>query len=120
MTSKHIGIWIISLTLLAGCEEQFDLPLSNSDSDLIVVEAVLTNEYKNHLIKLTKPYKVQNLTPGIVSGAFVAILTDTDTIVAIETPPGSGLYYTDSMQAVIDKLYLLLDLNCLIRVTTNF
>jgi hypothetical protein len=107
MTVKNITILFISIILLAGCEEQFDWPLNNKDSELIVVEAVLTNENKNHLIKLTSPYTEQNQTPKSVTGAFIAILTDTDTIVATENPPGSGLYYTDSMQAVIDKLYLL-------------
>ena len=97
----------ISIVLLAGCEEQFDWPLNNKDSDLIVVEAVLTNENKNHLIKLTRPYTEQNQIPESVTGAFVVIITDTDTTLTTENPPGSGLYYTDSMQAVIDKLYLL-------------
>lgn len=93
--------------MLTGCEEQFNWPLNNSDTDLIVVEAVLTNENKNHLIKLTRPYTEQNQIPEPVSGAFVVILTNADTIVATETPPSSGLYYTDSMQAVIDKIYIL-------------
>ena len=93
--------------LLAGCEEAFDWPLADDDANLLVVEAVLTNENKNHLIKLTRSYGEQNLTPEPATGALVAILTDSDTIVATENPPGSGLYYTDSMQAVVDKLYIL-------------
>ena len=107
MTVKNSIISLISIILLAGCEEQFDWPLNNKDSDLIVVEAVLTNENKNHRIKLTRPYTEQNQTPEPVTGAFVVILTDTDTTGAIENPPGSGLYYTDSMQAVVEKPYLL-------------
>jgi Domain of unknown function (DUF4249) len=103
---KNIIISFI-IIFLAGCEEPFDWPLNNKDSDLIVVEAVLTNENKQHLIKLTRPYTEQNQTPESVSGAFVVILTDTDTIVATENPPNTGLYYTDSMQAVVDKLYVL-------------
>ena len=107
MTIKKLTILFFILILLASCEEQFEWPLSNNDDDLLVVEAVLTNENKNHLIKLSKTYKEQNLQPEVISGAFIAILTDTDTTLARENPPGSGLYYTDSMQAVIDKLYLL-------------
>ncbi len=115
MTVRRIFIWLISFILLTGCEEQFDLPLANTDSDLLVVEAVLTNEYKQHLIKLTRPYTAQNLTPEPVKGAFAVILTDTDTIVATENPPGSGLYYTDSMQAVVEKIYVLV-----IQYRSNF
>jgi len=108
MTVKNIIILVISIVLLAGCEEQFDWPLNNKDSDLIVVEAVLTNENKNHRIKLTRPYTEQNQTAESVTGAFVAILTDTDTTLTTENPPGSGLYYTDSIQAVVEKPYLLI------------
>ena len=107
MTAKNIIISFISIILLASCEEQYDWQLKNDKSDLIVVEAVLTNENKQHLIKLTRPYIKQNQTPESISGAFVVILTDTDTIVATENPPNSGLYYTDSLQAVVDKLYVL-------------
>ena len=107
MIVKKITIWLITLMLLVGCEEQFNWPLANNEADLLVVEAVLTNENKNHLIRLTKTYGEQNQAPDPASGAFVVILTETDTIVATENPFGSGLYYTDSMQAVIDKLYVL-------------
>jgi hypothetical protein len=107
MTNKSIYIWLLSIVLLIGCEEQFDWPLSNSEDDLLVVEAVITNENKNHLIKLTRPYTEQNQSPNPATGAFVVIFTKTDTILTAENPPGSGLYYTDSMIAVVDKLYVL-------------
>jgi Domain of unknown function (DUF4249) len=107
MMAKYITISLLIITLLVGCEEQFNWELDNKEADLIVVEAVLTNENKNHLIKLTKPYTVQNQLPKSINGAFVAILTNTDTVVATETPPNSGLYYTDQMQAVVSKVYIL-------------
>ena len=107
MSSKYIFIWVLGIALLAGCEEQFDWQLSIDEDDLLVVDAVITNENKNHLIRLTKTYKEQNQSPSPASGAFVAIFTETDTIFTVETPPGSGLYYTDSMHAVVDKLYVL-------------
>ena len=107
MTIRDITIWLIIMLLLASCEEQFDWTLSNNNADILVVEAVLTNENKNHLIKLTKVYGEQNQTPEPASGAFVAIFTETDTTLAIENPPGSGFYYTDSMHTVVDKLYVL-------------
>ena len=107
MSGKNLFIWILGISLLAGCEEQFDWQLSNNVDDLLVVDAVITNENKNHTIRLTKTYKEQNQTPSPASGAFVVIFTEKDTIFTTETPAGSGLYFTDSMQAVIDKLYVL-------------
>jgi len=88
MLIKKLTILFFILILLASCEEQFEWPLSTNEDDLLVVEAVLTNENKNHLIKLTKTFKEQNLEPGAISGAFIAILTDSDTTLARENPPG--------------------------------
>jgi Domain of unknown function (DUF4249) len=107
MMPKFISISLLIITMLTGCEEQFNWDLANKEANLVVVEAVLTNENKNHLIKLTKPYIDQNQSPVTVNGAFVAILTDTDTVVATENPANSGLYYTDRMQAVVGKVYIL-------------
>lgn len=107
MLLNKITISLFILILLASCEEQFNWPLANPENDLLVVEAVVTNENKKHLIKLSKTYNAQNQSPNPATGALVVILTDTDTIATTENPPGSGLYYTDSMRAVIDKLYIL-------------
>jgi Domain of unknown function (DUF4249) len=106
MTFKNT-IWFFSIMLLAGCEEQFNWPLNNKDTDLIVVEAVLTNENKNHLIKLTRPYQEQNETPQPITGAIVAIRNKNGTIPTVEYPAGSGLYYTDSTRFVANIDYTL-------------
>jgi Domain of unknown function (DUF4249) len=107
MMAKKITISFLIIAMLAGCEEQFNWDLADKEADLVVVEAVLTNENKNHLIKLTKPYLDQNQSPKPINAAFVAVLTDTDTIIATETPSNSGLYYTEKMQAVVGKVYVL-------------
>lgn len=92
---------------MAGCEEQLNWNLNNQESDLIVVDAIITNEDKNHLIKLTKPYTTQNLSADPVSGAIVSVLYDNVEISASEDPVGSGLYYTDNLVAVTNKVYTL-------------
>jgi len=94
--------------LLLGCEEEIDWKLKLGEADLIVVEAVLTNENKNQLIKLSKPHLEQNLTPARISGAIVTIKTSDGSFPALENPVGSGFYYTDSLVAVIDRIYTLI------------
>ncbi len=104
MFRKQI-ICSITIILILGCEEPINWQLSKSMTDLVVVEAVLTNENKNQLIKLSRPYAEQNMIPETVSGAVVIISTIDGSYPALENPPGSGLYFTDSLIAVIDKLY---------------
>ena len=49
------------ILLLSGCTEALlDWDLENEPSDQIVIEAVLTNENRQHLIKISKPYQEQN------------------------------------------------------------
>lgn len=101
-------ILIIALLQLISCNEKIlDWDLNNEPSNQIVIEAVLTNENRQHLIKITKPYLEQNQEPDPVSGAIVTILSGGGNISAIENPVGSGLYYTDSMTAVSNYQYTL-------------
>ncbi len=108
--TKYIILIVLSAFTL-GCEEQIAWPLNNQNSDLIVVEGVLTNEKKQHVIKLSKPYVEQNLVPEIISGAILTIKEiDTNNITThllTESPTHSGTYLTDSIRAVTDKSYTL-------------
>ena len=111
MKSK-ILIWAIIIIHLTGCEEEIDWQLQKSQSDLIVVEAILTNENKNQLIRLSRPFAEQNMTPEPVSGAIVTIKTSDGSFSAREKPVGTGLYFTDSLTAVVGKLYtIVIDYN---------
>ena len=98
--------------LTFSCEEDTIVwPLNNQDSGLIVVEGVLTNEKKQHIIKISKPYSEQNLISEAVSGAMVSIKEEdnnfTNTHFLLESPIGSGIYLTDSLRAFSGKLYTL-------------
>lgn len=108
---KTTILLLISLLAISCDEEEIVWPLNNQDSDLIVVEAVLTNKKKQHIIKLTRPYAAQNLTPQVVSGATVFIQTNdspVQTFIATETPIGSGMYLTESIRTVSNKVYTLI------------
>ncbi|MBI4646784.1 MAG: DUF4249 domain-containing protein [Bacteroidia bacterium] len=98
---------LVILFLCFSCEEETEWPLDNTYTDLIVVDGMLTNEIKEHEIKLTRPVTVLNGTPIPVSGADVTI-SENDTIYVLkEKPLGSGIYKTDSLMAVVGKTYRL-------------
>lgn len=99
---------VISLVVFS-CEEQIDKPLQRVDSDLLVVEAVLTNEKLKHKITLSHPYQSINGNSTPASGATINVI-EANTVVynVIETPLGSGEYYTEELTAVFGKPYTLL------------
>lgn len=99
----------MTLLILFSCgEDKINLDLQTAESDLVVVEAVLTNQKLNHKIKLTHPYQTLNGTPQPITGAVVAVLEgDNQVYNAQELPPGSGEYFTEEMTAVFGRLYTL-------------
>lgn len=98
---------IFLLVILFGCEEVSDWPLDGRDHDLIVVEALVTNELKQHTVRLSRPVKALNTMPDPVSGAVVAVRAGNDIHIFNEDPAGSGLYLSDTFAADVDKNYLL-------------
>jgi hypothetical protein len=107
MSVRYTILYIIICLLLPACEEATDFPLTTENTNLVVVEGMLTNENINHRIKLTKPYKTQNETPEAISGAVVTLEDESSTYILTESPAGSGEYYTPQMRAVTGRIYTL-------------
>lgn len=105
---KWLRLCILFCLCTAACEEKVDLPLDSGNTDLLVVDGVLTNELRNHVIKLSRPYGEQNGEPEPVSGAAVFIFEDTVATMLTEFPTGSGSYYTPARRAVFGKTYTLI------------
>lgn len=104
---RQTRYYLFLLLIFSACEEKVDMSLSGEETGLIVVEGVLTNERKNHLVKLSLPYMQSNGDPVPVTGASVYIYADS--VVALtELPSGSGRYYTPAGRAVAGKVYTLL------------
>ena len=89
---KYIIIMIFSLILI-NCEEEIDWDLKTEQQNTIVVEGLVTNEYKIHTIKLTRPVYELNAVPEVITGAIVAVYTHNDTVVFMENT-SLGYYET--------------------------
>jgi hypothetical protein len=107
MAMRNFLTLAISVLVLTGCEERTDVPLSTQESELLVVEAVITNENRNHLVKLSRPHSEHNGLRNAVSGAAVYVLEDTVVRPLVEFPAGSGNYYTPVMRGLFGKMYTL-------------
>ncbi len=105
---KRNTLFIILLSLvIVSCEESIQKEINGENSDLLVVEAVLTNENINHRVRLTHPHQSQNATPTPATGATVVISDENNFFPLVEFPAGSGEYYTQPMRAVFGRTYTL-------------
>jgi len=78
-----------------------------NETDLIVVEGIITNEKISHRIKLSRTYTTQNQTPEPIT-ADTVFITDGETIYSLsESPLGSGEFYSPPFRAVFGKAYFL-------------
>lgn len=92
----RIGIILVYISFNLSCEKKVDWDIKSDNSDLIVVEGIITNEKKAHLISISKSTSEMNSKPKPISGAVITIVGGAFSDVLEENPVGSGHYYTDS------------------------
>ena len=102
-----IPVLAIAALLLWSCgEEPIEWELQTGQSDLLVVEGVITNERKAHEVKITRPVADPSDTPEPVNRAVVAVFDGTNARLLTETSP--GIYQTNpNVRAVFNRLYTL-------------
>lgn len=98
--------WIL-LFLQFGCEEVIQRPIQSQDTNVLVVDGIITNEKKKHKIILSLPYKNLNGNPLPASGAIIEIAEGNKIYNTTETPANSGLYFTEVFQAIVGTSYSL-------------
>jgi hypothetical protein len=86
LKSKFIKFSI--LLLLVNCVEPVDIKTITYENYL-VVEAIITNENKNHQIRLSRTFEIDSNTPAPETGATVQVISDTATYNFIETSNGN-------------------------------
>lgn len=72
---KALFVFLLSSFLLVGCIEEFTPETKDYDS-ILVVEAVLTDEYKYQKIKLSRTFKFEEDGAKSEEGATITILDD--------------------------------------------
>lgn len=105
---KGLKIILLSTILFYSCEEELSREINPVDNDLLVVEAILTNEKMNHLVRLSHTNTASNASWNPASGATVAISDGEQVQVLVEFPANSGLYFTnENFRALFGKQYVL-------------
>jgi len=100
--------YITLLIILAGCVKKADFPIPDYTSQLIVVDARLTDEQKIHSVRITRPMSELNGNPQAVTGATVLISNADSLWVLEEDTLHPGYYLTDSLfVALLNTSYTL-------------
>lgn len=111
MTSNTIKIWVLILTvlLLGSCEKETALNTQYSASDKIVIEGLITNEFKTQQIRLSRPFSKPNSLPETVSGADILVSSNVNVYRFREDPARPGFYLSeDEFAGEAGKSYSLL------------
>jgi hypothetical protein len=106
---KKIWLYILIVVSFSACEKKTDWPLKTQQSNLIVVDGIITGELKTQSLKLTFPVTELNAAPFPVTGANILISNEDSVFTLKEQPAGSGLYKsTFPFRALEGKNYSLL------------
>lgn len=92
---KKLLLYLIIILLFASCEEQTDWDLQKASNDYVVVDGIITNEFKVQTLTLTRPVTNINESPMPVSGAIVLVSSDLLTQTFIEDPSNPGTYRSE-------------------------
>ena len=97
---KHIIIFLF-ISVMFACEERYVTEFSQSNTGLLAVEAVLTNENINQKITLSLPYQQLNSKSSPATGATIRVQEGNGTIYTFaEDASTPGTYYSQPFQAV--------------------
>jgi len=92
---KKIFSILLLIVLLASCEDKSDWDIKTASNDYVVVDAIITSEFKFQTIVLSKPVKTINGKPEPVSGATVIISSSQQVYNFHENPAQAGNYISD-------------------------
>lgn len=95
----------VAALLLVSCQENIDFDL-NTDKERLVVDGLITNVKKKHLVKLTRTtsfYKEE--APPAATGAIVSVSDGSTSWPLVEEEP--GMYYTSDIAFAVNKNYTL-------------
>ncbi len=102
----RLRLLFLAVFVFTGCEEVVDRPIQRGDQ-LLVVDGVLTNELKQHHVRLSWSVATPNDAPDPVSGAIVEIYDGYTSVFLQEDPLKKGDYITPNLRAVFGQTYTL-------------
>lgn len=103
--TKHLFLLSIFAVLLTSCIEEIDFEAETFESAL-VIEATITNEYKNQEILLSRTFQFEEIGPNPESNAIVTVETENTIFSFNEIEPGRYVSLNE-FEAINDVAYTL-------------
>jgi len=91
----HFIAMLFCVLSFCACEESVEWELSPSDNGKLVVDAIITSEFKRHLIELSLSYSELNETAPLVSNAEISIQSGQQSVNFLPLPNQEGLYISE-------------------------
>jgi len=91
---KLKSIILLFFIALISCEKETTWNLKRGNLETIVVNSIITNEYKKQLVKLSMPSGVINDKELPISGAYVTVSANDSIFTFIESDSLLGYYYS--------------------------
>ncbi|PKP10095.1 MAG: hypothetical protein CVU09_08180 [Bacteroidetes bacterium HGW-Bacteroidetes-4] len=96
--TKLKGLLILMLASMAACTEYIDMEPATYKK-VLIVDATITNEHKQHRVKLSTTKMIDEVDYPRISDALVAVSFNDTTIHFYENDTLPGYYYSDSVFA---------------------
>ncbi len=111
-TYNHFLYLLVAALFFISCEEKVNIELNDQDQERIVVEGRITNELKNHWVRLTRTlsYFANEQGPAIVTENAYILEEGTGTrynLKPYEFEDINGVYITDEIEGKIGETYTL-------------
>ena len=99
---------LVMLLIVFGCEEQVDWQFQPQENGALVVDAIITNEFKMQEVRLSLSYSGLNGQPEPVSDAEISISDGQNIFQFMEAPGDAGKYFSEEPFATqLGKIYTL-------------
>lgn len=105
MSKLYVILFVF--VFLVSCEETTEWDIKEQEPGLLIVESIITNEYKQHTVKLSRAVKALNAEPEPVRGAKVYVSNGTNIFPFVEKDDTPGIYYSDTGAAGVNRVYRL-------------
>ncbi len=109
MNRKYFGnylFWLLVLVTSLSCEEKRDWDFKPQENGNLVVDAVITNEFKFHEIRLSLSFSEQNGQLEVATGAEIIASDGQNSLNFIEDVAEAGRYVSElPFAAQFDKTY---------------
>ncbi len=103
-----IFMLVFAFFMINSCEKKESWKLKNTQEKFLIVDGIITNEFKNQIIKLSLSYSDLNGSENYISDAIISVSDGNADYNFHKTTEDNGIYVSDNkFSGVVNKTYKL-------------